>query len=256
MTKIAKVTGAVHEIDGDASHGVVRRTDGPRALSRINEPNPMPTAKLEERRIIHRNESVREQANAFRELRTCLLALGAGTNFITLVVPVADGCGGSFVARNLAAAFAFDDTKSALLVDCDVRQPSQHEAFGIEANQGGLIDYLRDDAIDVPSILYRTGVPGLQLIPAGEQREVTGEVFSSQRMRSMVKALHDRYPDRYLILDGPSVLGSPDARILAELADLVVLVTGYGQVTMDAVDKAVANFDPSKLAGVVLNKRP
>ncbi|MCM2336523.1 MAG: hypothetical protein NDI66_07060, partial [Pseudomonas sp.] len=165
MIKIANVPGPVQDSDPDPLHGVVRRADGPRALSRISEPNPMPTAKLEERRIIHRNESVREQANAFRELRTCLLALGGGTNFITLVVPVADGCGGSFVARNLAAAFAFDDTKSALLVDCDVRQPSQHQAFGIDARQGGLIDYLRDDAIDVPSILYRTGVPGLQLVP-------------------------------------------------------------------------------------------
>ena len=95
-----------------------------RALARLSEPNPLPPAKLEERRIIHPNDSVREQANAFRELRTCLLALGAGKNFVTLVAPVSEGCGGSFVARNLAAAFAFDDAKSALLIDCDARKPS------------------------------------------------------------------------------------------------------------------------------------
>lgn len=240
----------------DVDNGVIRHKDASRSLAYISEPHPLPTAKLEERRIIHRNESVREQANAFRELRTCLLALGGARNFVTLVVPVSDGCGGSFVARNLAAAFAFDDTKSALLIDCDVRQPSQHSAFGVEANQGGLADYLRDEDVEIPSILYRTGIPRLRLIPSGEQCEVTGEIFSSQRMLSLVRSLHDRYHDRYLILDGPSVLGSPDARILAELADLVVLVAGYGLVTMDAVDKAVASFDPAKLAGVVLNKRP
>src|SRR5262245_47904833 len=113
----------------DDSQDVIRPKDTSRSLARISEPQPLSTAKLEERRIIHRNESVRTQANAFRELRTCLLALGGAKNFVTLVVPVSDGCGGSFVARNLAAAFAFDDTKSALLIDCDVRQPSQHSAF-------------------------------------------------------------------------------------------------------------------------------
>lgn len=253
---MAPVTKTLLEPEVDDVQSVVRYRDASRSLARIGEQNPLPTAKLEERRIIHRNESVREQANAFRELRTCLLALGAGQNFVTLVVPVSDGCGGSFVARNLAAAFAFDDAKSALLIDCDVRQPSQDAAFGIVADQGGLADYLRNDDIEIPSVLYRTGVSRLRLIPSGEQREVTSEIFSSQRMQSMVRSLRDRYPDRYLILDGPSVLGSPDARILAALADLVVLVAGYGQVTMAAVDKAVANFDPSKLAGVVLNKRP
>jgi Mrp family chromosome partitioning ATPase len=44
--------------------------------------------------------------------------------------------------------------------------------------------------------------------------------------------------------------------MLADLADLVVVVAGYGRVTMDAIERAVANFDPSKMAGVVLNKRP
>ena len=41
---------------------------------------------------------------------------------------------------------------------------------------------------------------------------------------AMVDSLRSRYPDRYLVLDSPSVLGSPDARILSEVADLVVLV--------------------------------
>ena len=149
---------------------------------------------------------MREQANAFRELRTCLLALGAGKNFVTLVAPVSEGCGGSFVARNLAAAFAFDDAKSALLIDCDARKPPQEQAFGIEATLGGLVDYLRDDSVDIPQVLYRTGIPRLRLLPSGQRREVTGEIFTSQRMHSMIRSMQERYHDRYLILDAPSVL--------------------------------------------------
>lgn len=244
------------DLDVEELQALSRRAEASRHMARMNEGHALAPSRLEERRLIHRNESVRKQANAFRELRTCLLALGGGKNFVTLVAPVSEGCGGSFVARNLAAAFAFDDTKSALLLDCDVRKPSQHLALGVEPNDGGLVDYLYQPGLDIERILYQTGVPRLRLIPCGSEREVTGEIFSSSRMQSVMRSMHDRYPDRYMILDGPSVLGSPDARILADLADLVVLVAGYGRVTMESVDKAVANFDPSKIAGVVFNQRP
>ena len=68
----------------------------------------------------------------------------ADGNFVTLVAPVSHGCGGSFVARNLAAAFAFDEAKTALLIDCDLRHPAQHATLGVDPSEGGLIDYLED----------------------------------------------------------------------------------------------------------------
>lgn len=242
--------------DNDRLHGVPHRAEPSRSLALMDEPKALTPRELEERRVIHRNDSVREQADAFRELRTRLLTLGGERNFVTLVAPVSHGCGGSFVARNLAAAFAFDDTKSSLLIDCDALHPTQHTALHVDAGHGGLIDYLEDSDADLGKILYRTGVPRLRLIPSGRQREMTGEAFSSFRMRAMVDSLRSRYPDRYLVLDSPSVLGSPDARILSELADLVVLVAGYGKVTPDKLEKAVGSFPADKVAGVVFNEIP
>lgn len=242
--------------DNDRLHGVPYRADTSRSLALMDEPTALTPRELEERRVIHRNDSVREQADAFRELRTRLLALGGERNFVTLVAPVSHGCGGSFVARNLATAFAFDDTKSALLVDCDALHPTQHTALRVDAGQGGLMDYLDDSDTDLARILYRTGVPRLRLIPSGRQREMTGEAFSSFRMRAMMDSLRSRYPDRYLVLDSPSVLGSPDARILSELADLVVLVAGYGKVTPEKLEKAIGSFTADKVAGVVFNEIP
>jgi len=214
------------------------------------------TVQLEERRLIHRSDSMREQADAFRELRTRLLEAGGDRNFVTLVAPVRYGCGGSFVARNLAAAFAFDETKTALLVDCDARHAVQQAALRINTVAGGLMDYLVDGESDLSDIIYPTGLPRLQVIPAGRSRETTGEAFTSFRMRAMIDSLRSRHANRYLVLDGPPVQGSPDARILSDLADLVVLVAGYGQVTPESIDKAVAVFPPEKVAGVVFNHRP
>ena len=49
--------------------------------------------------------------------------------------------------------------------------------------------------------------------------------------------------------------GSPDARILADLADFVVLVAGYGRDTPSTIAQAAANFDPAKFAGVRVQRR-
>ena len=242
--------------DSDRPQGSLRRVDAARSLALLDEPKALTTRELEDRRVIHRNDSVREQADAFRELRTRLLAAGGERNFVTLVAPISHGCGGSFVARNLAAAFAFDDTKTSLLIDCDVLHPSQHSALRVDTSSGGLMDYLEDSSLDVAKVLYRTGVPRLRLIPSGRQRETTGESFSSFRMRAMIDSVRSRYPDRYLVLDSPSVLGSPDARILSELADMVVLVAGYGLVTPEKIEAALASFPPEKIAGVVFNHLP
>lgn len=230
-------------------------------MSKLRQTQALTTRQLEERRLIHRHESLRKHADAFRELRTRLLALGAGPghegrNFVTLVAPVQHDCGGSYVARNLAAAFAFDESKQALLIDCDATHPTQGPEFQVEAEHGGLIDYLENETVALADIVYSTGVPRLQLVPSGRTREMPGESFSSFRMRALIDSLRAQHTNRYLILDGPPVLGSPDARILSDLADLVVLVVGYGRITTDAIEKAVASFPAEKFAGVAFNRPP
>jgi Mrp family chromosome partitioning ATPase len=253
---IGKAVDRVGEALEMAASDLALRTRTSRSIARIIEPHTLTTRTLEERRIIHRDESAREQADAFREVRTRLLALGGTNNFVTLVAPVSHRSGGSFVARNLAAAFAFDEAKTALLIDCDVRHPVQHTALGVKPAEGGLIDYLEHPALGVEKILYHTGIPRLRLIPAGKPREMSAEYFSSFRMRAVLDSLRSRYPDRYLFLDSPPVKGSPDARILADLADFIVLVVGYGRDTPAAVAQAASIFDPNRFAGVVFNQLP
>jgi Mrp family chromosome partitioning ATPase len=231
----------------------IQHAGASRSIARMAEPNALTTRQLDERRLIHRDESVRAQADAFREIRTRLLALGGEQNFVTLVTSVSPGSGGSFVARNLAAAFAFDEAKTALLIDCNPRHAAQYKALGTEAGPG-LIDYLDHPAMGMEPIIHRTGIPRLRLIPSGAARESSAEYFSSFRMRAALDSLRCRYPDRYLFLDGPAVKGAPDARILSDLADFVVLVAGYGRDTPAAITQAAAMFDPRRFAGVVFDE--
>ena len=70
----------------------------------------------------------------------------------------------------------------------------------------------------------------------------------------MLDIVRQRRPDCHVLLDSPPARGGPDARMLAELADVVVLVAGYGRDTPSAISQAASCFDPGKFAGVVFNE--
>jgi Mrp family chromosome partitioning ATPase len=261
MTIQADEGKRISDDNSDALTITVHRHDqhmpGTHSISRMQgEGEMLAPRQLEQRRMIHGEASVREQSDAFREIRTRLLGLAGQQNFITLVVSVSPNSGGSFVARNLAAAFAFDDAKTSLLIDCNLRYPNQHKALGVDVAQGGLIDFIEHPAGDIKRVIYPTGIARFRLIPAGTPRENISEYFSSNRMREVLHSLRGRYADRYLFLDGPAIKGSPDARILSDLADYIVVVAGYGRDTPAAIAQAVANFEPGKLAGVIFNQMP
>jgi Mrp family chromosome partitioning ATPase len=202
--------------------------------------------------------AVGQQIDAFRELRTRLLALGKGVGLhrpIVLVAPVTNKSGASFVARNLAAVFTLQENRRAILMDCNLRNPTQHLAFDLSDDCEGLFNYLETPDTRPERMLYRTDLSGLYLVPAGRPSSPSCEYFSSSAMRTLLGWLQKSvsFPPCFLVLDGPPVIGLPDARILSELADFVVLVAGYGRDTVTGIAKAAALFDPAKLAGVVFN---
>jgi len=222
------------------------------ALTRSLHPET-PAADALQVRDAHGGEVEHAPDDVFRGIRTRLLSLGGAKNFTTLVTAVSPRSGASFVARNLAAAFAFEASKSALLIDCNVRRASQHVALGIEPTRGGLLDYLEQPQRTPQQVLYRTRVPRLSLLPAGQPRATTGELFSAARMRALVDALRVQYPDRYLLLDGPALGGSPDALLLSEMVDYVVIVAAFGRDSAASINQAIAGLDPKKVAGAIFN---
>ena len=113
-------TGAhdsAHDLAAVWNGSLSTRESASRSIARMLESRALTRRQLDERRLIQRDAGTRGTADAFREIRTRLLDLGGAHNFVTLVVAVSSGSGASFVARNLAAAFAFDDARTALLID-------------------------------------------------------------------------------------------------------------------------------------------
>jgi protein-tyrosine kinase len=75
-------------------------------------------------------------------------------------------------------------------------------------------------------------------------------------MRDLMENLRDRYDDRYIIVDTPSITQSADAEILSSLCDYVLLVVPYGKATESQILSATKAIDEGKLLGVVFNNEP
>lgn len=221
-------------------------------IVRMQEPRKLTADDLDERRIIYPESPNRDLVNRFRNLRTKLLEVSGGNNFTLVVTGAGEGAGSSFVALNLAAAFAFDQSKTALVIDCNLREPSLHSTLDIMP-ESGLTDFLDDPDYDIARILYPTGIPRLRLIPAGSRRESPAEFFTSFRMKQFLQAVRRRYPDRFIVLDTAPITESPDARILGELVDYSMLVVPHGRISTTAVENAATAFNPDKFLGAVIN---
>lgn len=221
-------------------------------ITRMDEPRRLTREDLDERRILYPESPNRHVVNRFRELRTKLLEISKGNNFALVVTGTSPSAGSSFVALNLAASFAFDHAKTALLIDCNLREPVLHTQLDLMP-EVGLTDFLEDPDLDIGRIIYPTGIPRLRLIPAGSRRESPAEFFTSFRMKQFLLAVRRRYPDRFIILDTCSIGESPDARILGELCDYSMVVVPHGRASLDQVEYSTNAFPREKLVGVVIN---
>lgn len=232
--------------------GAVDRYVISKQIVKMQEPRKLTSDDLDERRIVYPQSANRDLVNRFRHLRTKLLEVSGGNNFTLVVSGAMEGAGTSFMALNLAAAFAFDQSKTALIIDCNLRNPTLHSQLDLAA-ESGLTDFLEDSDYDIGKIIYPTGIPRLRLIPAGSQREDAAEFFTSFRMKQFLQAIRRRYPDRFIVLDTAPISESPDARILGELCDYSMLVVPHGGITASAAESAARAFDPDKFVGAVIN---
>ncbi|MFK5950007.1 MAG: hypothetical protein QM500_14685 [Methylococcales bacterium] len=211
--------------------------------------------ELEELRIIHSEMADNKIANTFRELRTKLIQQSKGKNFIAMVTSCAEDCDSGLTSLNISIAFTFDESKTSLLLDCNLKNPKLDTLLNMETDKG-LTDYMQNESIQVDTIMHKTGVKRLKMIPAGTYRESATEYFTSLRMRNLMGDLLSRYSDRYIFLDTAPITESADTRILVDLCDFVILDVPYGTSSLNKINEAVKAIGEEKLLGIVFTNVP
>ena len=88
-----------------------------------------------------------------------------------------------------------------LIVDADMRRPSQHILFSL-SNRQGLSHYLSEPSTTLSDVLQTVpGNPRLQVLTAGQQPPAPGGLLSSNRMRQLIDQCRKHYD--MVIIDTP-----------------------------------------------------
>jgi len=190
-------------------------------------------------------------AEAYRIMRTNIEfnRKSPDANTITIISGGA-GEGKSTTLINLAYTFA-KGGYTTLVVDADLRRPSQHRLFGIE-NEAGLSDYLTTE-LDLEEVVHLTKVDNLYLMTSGQLPNDAVGILNSQRMVELIEEVKGRFD--IIFFDSPPILGVSDASVLSSAMDLTIIVVQhrrFPRAMLQRVKQAVANVGGTIL-GVVLN---
>ncbi len=195
------------------------------------------------------------EGEPYRVLQTNLnLALRAGQPAVLVMLSSGPGEGKSTTLRQLALCMAAAGEK-VLLIDSDVRRPTQHKLADM-AREPGLTDIVLNKAAWTDAVKRdKSGL--LDLLPSGAvANNVTLSLLYVNKLRELVGEFKSRYDK--ILFDSPPIIGVSDASVLASISDGVVLLIQHRRNPESMVLRARQIIDGLKvpIVGVVLNQVP
>ena len=207
-----------------------------------------------ENELIINSDPKSAMSESIRTLRTNLQFASVDKKIKTILVTSSvPGEGKSFIAANLACAFANSGSR-ALLVDCDIRKGRQHRIFK-DHNKKGLSNLLLDDVRNVYSeYVNETVIKNLSVIYKGMTPPNPSELLNSDKNKQLISILKDNFD--VVIFDGAPIVGIPDSLIMGTLVDGVIVVTACKETSISVLEDTKRNLQNvnANILGVVLNR--
>lgn len=191
-------------------------------------------------------------SEAYRTLRTNIQFANVDNIMKRILFTSAGpGEGKSSTVANLAASIA-QAGKSVLIIDADLRNPSQHKIFKLP-NNNGLSTTLVEEVTSL-TFVVNTENEGLDVLVAGPIPPNPAELLGSKRMKQILHEVSDAYD--IVLIDSPPTIAVTDSSILAQSVDGVILVLASGEVKREYATRAKEQLEKvgAKIIGTVLNK--
>ena len=199
--------------------------------------------------LIFDKEPVGIVAVAYRALCANVLAT-LGEKKILEVAGVADTGNTSAIVANLGVALA-QSGKNVLIIDCKLRNPKQHELFGVPNR--GLVDCVSSIA-PYTSFVQVTKQDNLFLLAAGVAEGSLTDILLSKGVQNLLQDAKETYD--VILLDVPPVATVYDAIALKIETDGVLLVLTNKHDKVEQVQKVKEMFTQAgvTILGCILDK--
>lgn len=158
--------------------------------------------------------------------------------------------GKSTTCANLAAVMANLGYR-VLIVDADLRRPSQHQIWQIP-NETGLKNFIAARG-DISSPIIQKVMNNLYVLSAGSVNSNSPVFIDSRNMDALIRQCRNKYD--YVIFDTPPLAVTADAHILGKTADGVMVVARPSIADSINSKHAKENLDRSgqNIVGIVVN---
>jgi capsular exopolysaccharide synthesis family protein len=197
------------------------------------------------------SENMSQAVEAFRGLRLTLLhAAGGDGRLVTAITSPGSGDGKSFVAMNLALAFAEQGYRT-ILIDGDTRRGTLHRFVGC-SRKPGLTDLLAGTA-NKEQVIQSTSYPRLNLLPCGTRLQSGPELLGSPEMPALVRDLRSRYD--VVLIDSPPLGAGVDPFVLGTTTGSLMIVLRAGYTDREYTEAKLSVLDglPIRVIGAILN---
>jgi Mrp family chromosome partitioning ATPase len=161
--------------------------------------------------------------------------------------------GKTFCAVNLALSMASEKELEVLLVDADFPKPEVLSILGIDSPGPGLVDALSDPSIDPESLVLRTDVGSLSVLPAGRRENDIPELLGSERTPQVLARLVEARPNRVVLFDSPPALMASAASVLASHVGQILMVVRADKTTEADLKEAVGLLSGCGQISLLLN---
>lgn len=178
--------------------------------------------------------------------------MGKEDRKVLVITSVSENEGKSTVAANLAITLA-EQSKKVLLIDGDIRRPSQFLILGMEPkDENELGEYLKGNGT-FKDIIMTCPRKHMLFIGGKNCYSTSTELLSSDSFSKLVKTCRKKVD--YIIIDTPPIGLIGDAQLFAHHADAVMIIARQNYMLAEDINEAIDDFrdDGNKVLGVALN---
>ena len=142
--------------------------------------------------------------------------------------------GKTTLSSQLSLSIARSSQGRVLLIDCDLRSPSQHRLFDLELDPG--VAEILEQKMSWREVIRNSRMENLNILTAGKVKSSPRRCFSNNSWDDLLHEVKQEYD--FVIIDTPPILATSEATIVCKSCEATIMCTLRDFSRADSVQRA------------------